>query len=443
MSAFAVYLIDLVVCSTVQVSALVACLSDPSPLVMRLTLETVATMFPFHCHHPLEFDQEVQIVVAALKTLIHHDVSLLRRFSSWLDGSSCVVSKGSRCPSPVLSHSSSQIATEEAREATSYFGRYSRHYLKSAVTRLMPLNSAATLDAGLPLKVVAILIQQCTFGKEIIDDLFADIILYALAKSKLLLGQGKHGSFVMSAQQLFWGLKSHYVFAKVRELFSSIQHSDRKDSIHHVSILFEVMQFLVVDVTWEQTEELKAALEVTLMDILIYLRHSCKSLMADEVLLGLNTCATVLQKLESIELGLGAPSSLVNQSKIVQKSDDNLHGMPYDEDSKTLPFHTLAVKECEDSVQMSSHALRCLNNGPASSAVNADRSVAVEREDVSLDNFQCKMAVSSTELFVALLIFPKDTVITKFLQPLFSIVMSPLIVPVFSTLFYKGKLSQL
>lgn len=430
-------------------SALVTCLTDPSTLVMRLTLETVADMFPFHSHQPLEFDQEVQIVIAALRTLVHHDVSLLRRFSSWLDGSSSVVSKGSESPSPVHSHLSSQIVTEEERVDASYFRRYSSHYLKSAVTRLMPLNSSATLDTGLPLKVVTILIQQFTFGKEIIDDLFADIILYALAKSKLLVGQGKHNSFLIIAQQLLCGMKSHFVFAKVRELFSSVQRSDREDSVNHVSIIFEVIQFLVTEITWEPSEELKAALETTLMDILVYLKHSHQLLVADEIVLGLNTCTTVLQKLEKIDLVLGAhTSSLVNQSEIVQATDDNLHGTSsYDEDSRTLPFRTLAVKEHEDNVQVSSHVLQCFDNGPANSAMNGGQSAAqvVEREAaVSLDNYRCKIAMTVTELFVALLmVIPKDTVIANFLQPLFSILMSPLIVPMFSTLFYKGQLSQL
>lgn len=422
-------------------SALVSCLTDPSTLVTRLALETVATMFPFHSHQPLEFEQQVQIVIAALEILVRHDVSLFRRFLSWLDGSSFVVSKESKTHIPAQHHSSSLMGTEEDRSDASYFRRHSSHYLKSAVTRLMPLNSSIMLDVDLPVKVITFLIQHCNFGMEITDDLFADIILYVSATSKLLLDQRKRSTFVFNVQQLLCSMKVHYVFAKGSQLFSSIQHSEGEDGINQVTTIFDVFQFLVHEIAWEPSVELKAALESILMDIFVYVKNSLKSLVADEIVLGLNTCATVLQKLEQIELALDTHTSLTVKPTEGVQACGLTSASSCDGSGGTLPVGTFVMSENGLVDQLHSHAMQHIDNGSANSPTDGDQNVTrVEREVVSLDRYQSAVAVASTELFASLLmVFPKGTVISCFLEPLFSILMSPLIVPTFSTMFYKGQ----
>lgn len=127
------------------VNGVCAALLDPNVLVQRAILDLLLSCFPMHNCQIVKTDM-IRIATAAVTVLLRRDISLNRRFFSWLFGSEASVSsinstssgtrdkKSQSTTQTSSSSSSSHSASRSRKRRETYFETYSKEFVLQAFT---------------------------------------------------------------------------------------------------------------------------------------------------------------------------------------------------------------------------------------------------------------------------------------------------------------------
>ncbi|KAF4532766.1 hypothetical protein B566_EDAN003546 [Ephemera danica] len=190
-----------------HVVALCAAVQDTSVLVQRSTLDLLLAGLPMHNSQLVRPDM-LQLVTAALTTILRRDMSLNRRLFAWLLGTE-------------VGSGTSELRRTLSSEGHNYFDLYSRDLLVHAVKKILSQGQTQPSTPDLrPYKLLVSLLDKPDIGPIILDDILHEVFrtLYLSCE-----GTAKDGNRKNLSQSMYRG--SQELLKTANLLFSALEPS--------------------------------------------------------------------------------------------------------------------------------------------------------------------------------------------------------------------------
>ncbi|KAK2904895.1 hypothetical protein Q8A67_006694 [Cirrhinus molitorella] len=185
------------------VKAVCLALQDSNVLVQRNMLEILLYFFPFttfqdpeECAISLHQDELINVVSAALLTLLRRDMSLNRRLYAWILGLDI---KGG-----MVAADSSRFNTVEEYTAF-YFSRHSRELLVQAMVNILKqkdieANPDNLIEYLRPFRIIISLLDKPEIGPLVLSDVLLEVVRAFYSYCKVMLGEDKLNSSLSGNQ---------------------------------------------------------------------------------------------------------------------------------------------------------------------------------------------------------------------------------------------------
>ncbi|XP_031783167.1 protein dopey-1 homolog isoform X3 [Nasonia vitripennis] len=202
----------------IMVAALCAGVQDSSVLVQRSALDLLLVGFPVH-NSQLSRNDMVNILTAALTTILRRDMSLNRRLFAWLLGTEVNTS--------ILKKKADRVAAETS---AAYFDIYSKDMLIEAIkTTLKTICNENPQDLK-PYRILISLLDKPDIGPVILDDILYEVYRTFYNACSVSSKHSKSNEVIKSVNLLFSTLEPQYVWIHCGYLFEKACEKDQGGS---------------------------------------------------------------------------------------------------------------------------------------------------------------------------------------------------------------------
>ena len=279
-------------------ASLVSALNDKSVLVVRFSLDIISVLFPFHSHAPLHFKEQAKLLLMSLQVLLHRDVSLQRRLFAWLEGPQDH-HRGERTACSDEQQIEDNQSNNPEKLPTSYYRTHSSRYIKSVLSNILTVSPHKSTDV-FPLKVVYVLLQQKEFVQYVFDDLFPDILLFAVNGCYALKKCDPSGKesmeFLFNVKQVLQCIGPDYVFKELSAFLTLALGALLEDQDHEqIATVLKLLTFSVSEAVWELNLTLFKAINLFIQNFIAFLKNHHSSLRAQVLVRCLSTLMLVYQ----------------------------------------------------------------------------------------------------------------------------------------------------
>ncbi|XP_014214024.1 protein dopey-1 homolog isoform X2 [Copidosoma floridanum] len=199
----------------IMVAALCAGVQDNSVLVQRSALDLLLVGFPVH-NSQLSRQDMVNILTAALTTILRRDMSLNRRLFAWLLGTEVNTSILKKKADPAAAESSA-----------AYFEVYSKDMLIEAIKATLRNICADNPQDLKPYRILISLLDKPDIGPVILDDILYEVYRTFYNACTAATGKGsKSTEVIKSVNLLFSTLEPQYVWIHCGYLFEKACEKD-------------------------------------------------------------------------------------------------------------------------------------------------------------------------------------------------------------------------
>ncbi|XP_011499422.1 PREDICTED: protein dopey-1 homolog [Ceratosolen solmsi marchali] len=191
----------------IMVSALCAGVQDSSVLVQRSALDLLLVGFPVH-NSQLSRKDMVNILTAALTTILRRDMSLNRRLFAWLLGTEVNTS--------ILKKKEDRGTNETS---TAYFDVYSKDMLIDAIKSTLKTICNDNPQDLKPYRILISLLDKPDIGPVILDDILYEVYRTFYNACSITSKHSKSSEVIKSVNLLFSTLEPQYVWIHCGYLF--------------------------------------------------------------------------------------------------------------------------------------------------------------------------------------------------------------------------------
>ncbi|KAM8976987.1 protein DOP1B [Pelodytes ibericus] len=230
--------------SQLAIKSLCVCVMDSNVLVQRNTLEILLFYFPFHtslesgeCPIDLLRSDLINILSAAIQTVLRRDMSLNRRLFAWLLGSDI---KGG-IVAPQL-----KVSADDDEYCSSFFAKYSKELLVKALMQILHQNILdSDTEQGLqvylkPFRILISLLDKPEIGPPVVGDLFLEVIRAFYGYCKDALGTDIKLSYGQNGSQLASAIKENKIASEIAKTVNLLITSLSSDFLwDYMTMCFE------------------------------------------------------------------------------------------------------------------------------------------------------------------------------------------------------------
>ena len=279
-------------------ASLISALNDKSVLVVRFSLDIVSVLFPFHSHAPLQFKEQAELFLTSLQVLLHRDISLQRRLFAWLEGPQDHL-RGERTACSDEQQIEDKQSNDPEKLPTSYYHTHSSRYIKTVLSNILTVSPNKSIGV-FPLKVVYVLLQQKEFVQYVFDDLFPDILLFAVNGCYALKKCDPSGKesmeFLFNVKQVLQCIGPDYVFRELSAFLTLALGAllEEQDG-EQIETVLKLLTFAVSEAVWELNLTLFKAINLFIQNFIAFLKNRHSSLPAQVLVRCLSTLVLVYQ----------------------------------------------------------------------------------------------------------------------------------------------------
>lgn len=158
-----------------QIGALCSAVQDTNILVQRIVLDFILVGFPMHSKELLLADR-TNLVTSVLNVLLRRDMSLNRRFCTWLLGEN----DNKNSEMDIKSSCSVNQKYSESQHCLDYFEMFSRDILINALCIHFHLSENRSKESvAKPFRIIISLLDYPLIGGRILESLFLEILRFS------------------------------------------------------------------------------------------------------------------------------------------------------------------------------------------------------------------------------------------------------------------------
>ncbi|KAJ8674892.1 hypothetical protein QAD02_010678 [Eretmocerus hayati] len=202
----------------IMVTALCAGVQDNSVLVQRSALDLLLIGFPVH-NSQLSRNEMVNVLTAALTTILRRDMSLNRRLFAWLLGTEVNMSILKKKVDPATAESSA-----------AYFDTYSKNMLIDAIKSTLKSICVENPQDLRPYRILISLLDKPDIGPIILDDILFEVYRTFYNACTVACKNSKTNEVIKSVNLLFSTLEPQYVWIHCGYLFEKACIQDANDN---------------------------------------------------------------------------------------------------------------------------------------------------------------------------------------------------------------------